>query len=149
MMLKITLISCGRLKEKYLKDAVLEYKKRLSSYVLLEEKELDDGPDMESEARRIIKAVPAGAYVITLEIEGRELTSGQFAQSLDDLMTGGISHVCFIIGGSEGLLKEIKDMSRFHLSFSRMTFPHQLMRVIFLEQLYRAFKIIKGEPYHK
>ncbi|MBO5551469.1 MAG: 23S rRNA (pseudouridine(1915)-N(3))-methyltransferase RlmH [Lachnospiraceae bacterium] len=148
-MLKVTLISCGRLKEKYLRDAVSEYKKRLSPYAGLSEKELDDGPDMRSEAERIVKAIPAGAYVITLEIEGRELTSDQFAETIDGLMTDGTSHICFIIGGSDGLSKEIKDMARMHISFSRMTFPHQLMRVIFLEQLYRAFKIIKGEPYHK
>ena len=148
-MLRVTLITCGRLKEKYLRDAVNEYKKRLSGYAELIEKELDDGPDMKSEAARIEKAVPAGAYIITLEIEGRELTSEGFASQLERLMSGGVSHICFIIGGSDGLMQEIKDSAGMHLSFSRMTFPHQLMRVIFLEQLYRAFRIIRGEPYHK
>ena len=148
-MLKITLISCGKLKEKYLRDAVSEYKKRLSAYAELTEKELEDGPDMKSEAQRIVRAVPQGSHIITLEIEGKELSSGQFSESIEGLMTDGISHICFIIGGSDGLADEIKAMSRMHLSFSRMTFPHQLMRVIFLEQLYRAFKIMKGEPYHK
>ncbi|MBQ9606528.1 MAG: 23S rRNA (pseudouridine(1915)-N(3))-methyltransferase RlmH [Lachnospiraceae bacterium] len=148
-MLRVTLISCGRLKERYLRDAVSEYKKRLSGYIYLTEKELDDGPDIKSEAARIIKAIPEGACIMTLEIEGREYTSEGFAEAIDGLMTGGVSHICFIIGGSEGLDKEIKDMAKMHVSFSRMTFPHQLMRVIFLEQLYRAFKIMKGEPYHK
>ncbi|MCR5773572.1 MAG: 23S rRNA (pseudouridine(1915)-N(3))-methyltransferase RlmH [Lachnospiraceae bacterium] len=148
-MLRVTLITCGKLKERYLREAVAEYRKRLAGYALLEEKELDDGPDISAEGARIVKAIPEGAYVITLEIEGKQLTSEAFSETIEQLMTGGISHICFIIGGSDGLADEIKERAGSHISFSRMTFPHQLMRVIFLEQLYRAFKIMKGEPYHK
>lgn len=148
-MLRVTVISCGRLKEKYLRDAVSEYKKRLSGYVELIEKELDDGPDMKAEASRIEKALPEGAYVMTLEIEGKEYTSEGFASKIQELMNSGVSHICLVIGGSDGLLQKIKEKADLHISFSRMTFPHQLMRVILLEQVYRAFKIIRGEPYHK
>ncbi len=148
-MLHVTLITCGKLKERYLQDAVKEYKKRLGGYVALTEKELDDGPDMEAESIRIEKAIPEGSYVISLEIEGKELDSVQFAQRIEKLMTKGEGHICFIIGGSFGIADNIKEKAGEHLSFSKMTFPHQLMRVIFLEQLYRAFKIMKGEPYHK
>ncbi len=148
-MLHVTNITCGKLKEKYLRDACAEYKKRLSGYVELTEKELSDGPDMYAEAERIKKALPDGAFIITLEIEGDEYTSEGFSDKLQDLMNEGISHICFIIGGSDGLSKEIKDLARLHISFSRMTFPHQLIRVILLEQTYRAFRIMKGEPYHK
>ena len=148
-MLHVTLITCGKLKEKYLQDAVKEYKKRLGGYITLTEKELNDGPDIGTEGIRIEKAIPESAYIITLEIEGEELTSVQFAEAIEKLMNGGESHICFIIGGSDGIAENIKARAKGHLSFSKMTFPHQLMRVIFLEQLYRAFKIIKGEPYHK
>ena len=148
-MLHVMLITCGKLKEKYLQDAGKEYKKRLGGYITLTEKELDDGPDMEAESVRIEKAIPEGAYVITLEIEGKELTSVQFAEAIEKLMNDGESRICFIIGGSEGIAENIKAIAKEHLSFSKMIFPHQLMRVIFMEQLYRAFKIIKGEPYHK
>lgn len=148
-MLHVTNISCGKLKEKYLRDAASEYKKRLSGYVLLTERELSDGPDMYAEAERIKKALPEGAFIITLEIEGEEYTSEGFSDKLRELMNEGISHICFIIGGSDGLAEEIKDRAKLHVSFSKMTFPHQLMRVILLEQTYRAFKIMKGEPYHK
>ena len=148
-MLHVTLIACGRLKEKYLGDAVAEYKKRLKSYISLEIKELPDGPDPAAEALWIKQALPDGAYIITLEIEGEPLSSEEFAGKIDALMTEGISRICFVIGGSDGLAPDITEKADMHLSFSRMTFPHQLMRVIFLEQLYRVFKIIRKEPYHK
>ena len=93
--------------------------------------------------------MPEGTYIITLEIEGETLSSEEFAEKIDALMTEGISHICFVIGGSDGLARAITEKADMNLSFSRMTFPHQLMRVIFLEQLYRAFKIIRKEPYHK
>ncbi|MBQ7583384.1 MAG: 23S rRNA (pseudouridine(1915)-N(3))-methyltransferase RlmH [Lachnospiraceae bacterium] len=148
-MLHVTLIACGRLKEKYLKDAVAEYEKRLKGYTVLEIKELPDGPDPQAEALRIRQALPEDAFIVTLEIEGRELSSEEFSKSIEKLMTDGVSHICFITGGSDGIDPSVTDKADMHLSFSRMTFPHQLMRVIFLEQLYRAFKIMKGEPYHK
>ncbi len=148
-MLHVTLIACGKLKEGYLKEAVSEYEKRLRPYVQLEIKELPDGPDPGAEGARIMQSLPKDACIVTLEIEGRALSSEEFARDVERLMTEGVSHICFIIGGSDGLAADITSMADIHLSFSRMTFPHQLMRVIFLEQLYRAFKIMKGEPYHK
>ncbi|MBO6147146.1 MAG: 23S rRNA (pseudouridine(1915)-N(3))-methyltransferase RlmH [Lachnospiraceae bacterium] len=148
-MLRVTLIVCGKLKEKYLKEATAEYEKRLSSYVSLKTVELDDGPDMAAEAARILKSISDDMYVITLEIEGTEMGSVDLADRIQELMTDGKSSICFIIGGSDGLDKSVTDISDMHLSFSRLTFPHQLMRIIFLEQLYRAFRIIRGEPYHK
>ena len=148
-MLRVTLLACGRLKERYLRDAVSEYEKRLKGYIDLEIRELTDGPDPKAEGARIIAAMPADAYIFTLEINGKALSSVEFAEHIDSLMTGGVSHVCFIIGGSDGLAGEVISGADFHLSFSKMTFPHQLMRVIFLEQLYRAFRIIRKEPYHK
>ena len=148
-MLRVTLIACGRLKERYLRDAASEYEKRLSAYVSLKIIELDDGPDMKAEAARILKSISGDMYVITLEIDGTEMGSVDFADRIQELMTEGKSSICFIIGGSDGLDTSITDISDMHLSFSRMTFPHQLMRIIFLEQLYRAFRIIKKEPYHK
>ena len=148
-MLRVTLIVCGKLKEKYLKEATAEYEKRLSSYVSLKTVELDDGPDRTAEAARILKSISDDMYVITLEIEGTEMGSVDLANRIQELMTDGRSSICFIIGGSDGLDKSVTDISDMHLSFSRLTFPHQLMRIIFLEQLYRAFRIIRGEPYHK
>lgn len=148
-MLHVTLIACGRLKERYLRDAVEEYSKRLSGYVKLDIREVADGPDMMSEASRIRQCMDDDAYVITLEIEGKELSSTEFAGEIQAVMNSGRSHICFIIGGSDGIDESVSKMADMHLSFGRMTYPHQLMRVIFLEQLYRAFRIIRGEPYHK
>ena len=148
-MLHVTLIACGRLKERYLRDAVEEYSKRLSGYVKLDVREVADGPDMMSEASRIRQCMDDDAYVITLEIEGKELSSTEFAGEIQAVMNSGRSHICFIIGGSDGIDESVSKMADMHLSFSRLTFPHQLMRIIFLEQLYRAFRIIRGEPYHK
>ena len=151
-MLHVTLIACGKLKEKYLRDAVEEYEKRLGRYVKLSIKELPDGPDMQAEASRIeavLESVESDTCVITLEIEGTSYTSEGFAEKISELMTKGTAHICFIIGGSDGLAPSVTSKADLHLSFSKMTFPHQLMRVIFLEQLYRAFRIINGEPYHK
>ncbi len=148
-MLHVTLIACGRLKEKYLRDAVSEYGKRLKAYIKLTVIELADGPDPKAEAARIAQMIPEDAYFVSLEIEGNALSSEEFAEKLDSLMTDGVSHICFCIGGSDGIDDSITSKADMHLSFSRMTFPHQLMRVIFLEQLYRGFKIIRGEKYHK
>lgn len=148
-MLHVTLIACGKLKESYLKAAAAEYEKRLKGYVILDIKELADGPGPEAEASRIFQALPPGAYIITLEIEGREMSSEGFSQCIESLMTEGKSHICFVIGGSDGLDHSVTERADMHLSFSKMTFPHQLMRIVFLEQLYRVFRIMKGEPYHK
>ena len=159
--MKITVITVGKIKEKYLKDAIAEYSKRLSKYCKLEIIEVADEktPDNASEvvedsirskeAERILKYVKDDAYVITLEIGGKQLSSEELADKIDNLGVQGASHIVFIIGGSIGLGKEVLNMSNYALSFSKMTFPHQLMRVILLEQVYRSYRIISNEPYHK
>ena len=155
--MKITIITVGKIKEKYLRDAIAEYSKRLSRYCKLEIIEVADEKTVEhaseavedsirsKEAERILKYVKEDAYVITLEINGDQLTSEQLAAKVEQ----GTSHLVFIIGGSIGLGKEVLGKSDYALSFSKMTFPHQLMRVILLEQIYRSYRIINGEPYHK
>ena len=159
--MKITLITVGKIKEKYLKDAISEYTKRLSKYCKLEIIEVSDEktPDNASEivengirakeAERILKYIRDDAYVITLEIQGKQLTSEELADKVEKLGVQGISHIVFVIGGSIGLGEDVLKKSDYALSFSKMTFPHQLMRVILLEQVYRSYRIINGEPYHK
>lgn len=159
--MKITLITVGKIKEKYLKEAVSEYTKRLGKYCRLEIIEVADEKTTEhakdgldelvraKEADRIIRYIRSDAFVITLEISGKQLSSEELAEKIEELGVQGKSHITFIIGGSIGLGKEVLEKSDFALSFSRMTFPHQLMRVVLLEQIYRSFRIINGEPYHK
>ena len=159
--MKITVITVGKIKEKYLKDAIAEYSKRLSKYCKLEIIEVADEktPDNASEvvedsirskeAERILKYVKDDAYIITLEIGGKQLSSEELADKIDKIGVQGTSHIIFIIGGSIGLGKEVLNKSNYALSFSKMTFPHQLMRVILLEQVYRSYRIISNEPYHK
>ena len=159
--MKITVITVGKIKEKYLKDAIDEYSKRLSKYCKLEIVEVADEktPDNASEvvedairskeAERILKYVKDDAFVITLEINGKQLSSEELAERIEKLGVQGTSHIIFIIGGSIGLGQEVLQKSNYALSFSKMTFPHQLMRVILLEQIYRSYRIINGEPYHK
>ncbi len=159
--MKITVITVGKIKEKYLKNAIAEYSKRLSRYCKLEILEVADEktPDgaseiveeniREKEGERILKLIKEDAYVITLEISGKMLTSEELADRIETLGIQGKSHLVFVIGGSIGLGREVLRRSDYALSFSKMTFPHQLMRVILLEQIYRSYRIINGEPYHK
>lgn len=159
--MKITVIAVGKIKEKYLKDALAEYSKRLSRYCKLEIIEVADEktPDQASEAaedlirakegERILKHIRDDMFVITLEIGGKMLTSEEFADKIETLSVQGKSSIAFVIGGSIGLGKEVLKRSDFALSFSKMTFPHQLMRVVLLEQVYRGYRIMNGEPYHK
>lgn len=159
--MKITLITVGKIKESFYREAVSEYRKRLSRYCSLEIREAEDErtPDgmsdtekeqiLKKEAERIAKFLPESAYLVTLEIEGKSYTSEAFAQEIEALGVRGQSHIAFVIGGSLGLHNTIKKRADLAVSFSEMTFPHQLMRVVLLEQLYRAFRIINGEPYHK
>ena len=159
--MKITLITVGKIKEKYLKDAIAEYSKRLSRYCKLKIIEVADEktPDQASEAveenirdkegERILKHIRDDMYVITLEINGKMLSSEELADKINSLGLQGKSSIAFVIGGSIGLGREVLRRSDYALSFSRMTFPHQLMRVILLEQVYRGYRIINGEPYHK
>lgn len=159
--MKITVIAVGKIKEGYLQAAIGEYAKRLQKYCKLSVIEVEDEktPDKagealnnqirEKEAVRILAAVSREAYVITLEIGGRSFDSPGFADFIDKLGVRGTSHIQFIIGGSLGLHHTVSARADLALSFSAMTFPHQLMRVILLEQIYRGYRIMAGEPYHK
>ncbi|MCI8994813.1 MAG: 23S rRNA (pseudouridine(1915)-N(3))-methyltransferase RlmH [Lachnospiraceae bacterium] len=159
--MKITIVTVGKLKEAYWKGAIAEYEKRLGRYCKLEILELPDEktPDGASEAleqqikdregERILKAIKEEAYVLALAIEGAMPDSVELAQKLERLAVDGKSHLIFVIGGSLGLSKRVLKRADELLSFSRMTFPHQLMRVILLEQLYRSFRIQNHQPYHK
>ena len=159
--MKITLVTVGKIKEKFYTDAIAEYAKRLSRYCKLEIIEVADEktPDNASETvedgirdkegERILKYVRDDAYVVTLEIEGKLLTSEELAKKIENLGIQGTSHIIFIIGGSIGLGDALVKRSDYALSFSKMTFPHQLMRVILLEQIYRSYRIMTNQPYHK
>lgn len=154
--MKITIVSVGKLKEKYLKQGIQEFLKRLSSYAKVEIIEVADekAPENLSEAEekqvkdkegeRILQAISPDTYVITLEIEGKMLSSEQLAKKMDELATYGKSKVAFVIGGSLGISEAVQQRSDFAISFSKMTFPHQLMRLVLLEQVYRGFRINRG-----
>ncbi len=150
----IKLITVGQIKEKYLKDAIEEYKKRISKYTNIEIIEVKDEGLVEEEkakkkeAEKITKHISDKDFLITLEIEGNQMTSRDFAKKLDNILIEN-SNIVFIIGGSYGLSDDIKNKAKLHLSFSKMTFPHQLFRVLLLEQIYRAYKINNNESYHK
>jgi 23S rRNA (pseudouridine1915-N3)-methyltransferase len=159
--MNIHIISVGKLKEKYLKDAIAEYSKRLSRYCKLEiievpdEKAPDNASDKEEllikekEGLSILKNIKSSMFVVTLDLKGKMLNSEDFSRFIQECGVDGESNIAFIIGGSLGLSPEVLKRSDFSLSFSKMTFPHQLMRVILLEQIYRGFRIMSGEPYHK
>ncbi|EIM06044.1 hypothetical protein A1A1_13077 [Planococcus antarcticus DSM 14505] len=159
--MNISIISVGKLKEKYLKSGIEEYIKRLGSYSKINEIEVADekapeqlsDADMEivkkKEADRILAKISPDAFVIALAIDGKMKTSEQLAKDIESLMTYGRSKIVFVIGGSLGLHDEVLKRADEKLSFSKMTFPHQLMKLILVEQVYRAFRIMKGEPYHK
>ncbi|NLK65023.1 MAG: 23S rRNA (pseudouridine(1915)-N(3))-methyltransferase RlmH [Tissierellia bacterium] len=159
--MKITIISVGKIKERFFTEAVKEYTKRLSKYCkLIEEVVPDEKADDKyspaeieqvklKEGQKILNKIPKNSYVIVLDIKGLQLSSEAFAEKLNTLGIEGNSDITFIIGGSNGLWKEIIDSADFRLSFSKMTFPHQLFKVILLEQIYRAFKINSGQTYHK
>lgn len=160
-MISITLISVGKIKEKYLRDALEEYSKRLSAYCKFEVAEVKDektpeNPSLrekqlvlEKEGERILAKIPQGAAVISLCVEGKQMSSEHFAELISGYALSGISKIVFIIGGSFGLDERVKAVSDVRLSFSEMTFPHMLMRVILAEQLYRSFTIAEGKTYHK
>ena len=159
--MKITVIAVGKIKEKYFTDAIGEYAKRLGRYCKLEVIEVADErtPDgagealelqiKEREGERILQKLPEGAFVVALAIEGKMLDSVELAEQIEQWNVSGISHMVFVIGGSLGLSKKVLKRADYLLSFSKMTFPHQLMRVILLEQVYRGFRIRNHEPYHK
>ncbi|WP_160689973.1 23S rRNA (pseudouridine(1915)-N(3))-methyltransferase RlmH [Clostridium sp. C2-6-12] len=157
----ITIITVGKLKEKYLKDAIDEYSKRLSRYCKLDIIELPDEktPDnasekeelaiKEKEGQAILNKIKDNMFVIAMDLGGKQLTSEEFASYIDNLGVTGNSNIAFIIGGSLGISKSVLARANYKLCFSKMTFPHQLFRVMLLEQIYRGFRIMKGEPYHK
>jgi len=146
--MNIRVICIGKLKERYWVDAVGEYSKRLTKYCNLIIEELKEDSLME-EGENILKRIKKDTYVITLEIKGDMLTSEMLSGKIEALGMEGKSDITFIIGGSVGLSEEVSNRADFKLSFSKMTFPHQMMRVFLLEQIYRSFKIIKKETYHK
>ena len=159
--MKITILSVGKIKEKYLSDAIAEYSKRLGRYCKLNIIQVQDEktPDsihesqrqliLEKEASRLMSHLDDSSYLIALAINGSQLSSEEFAEKINVLGLNGKSSITFVIGGSLGLSEKILSRADMLLSFSKMTFPHQLMRVILLEQIYRGFKIINHEPYHK
>lgn len=159
--MRITVIAVGKIKEKFYEQAIAEYSKRLSRYCKLniiqvaDEKTPDSAGEClerqikEKEGGRILAGIKDGAYVIALAIEGELPDSVALAGKLESLGVSGSSHIVFIIGGSLGLSEKVLERADYKLSFSNMTFPHQLMRVILLEQIYRSYRIISGEPYHK
>ena len=155
------MIGVGKIKERFFEEAIKEYQKRLGRYCRLEIIQVGDektpdgaGPAMEDQIReregqRILSHIKDGAFVIALAIEGKMLDSEELAKKIENLGVKGTSHVIFIIGGSLGLSAQVMARADYHLSFSKMTFPHQLMRVILLEQIYRSCRILNHEPYHK
>ncbi|MBN8208841.1 23S rRNA (pseudouridine(1915)-N(3))-methyltransferase RlmH [Bacillus sp. NTK071] len=159
--MNISIVTVGKLKEKYLKQGIAEYTKRLGPFAKVEVIEVADekAPENLSETEmiqvkkaegdRILGKISPDAHVIALAIDGKMKTSEQLAHNLDQLATYGKSKVAFVIGGSLGLSEDVLKRANDTLSFSKMTFPHQLMRLVLVEQIYRAFKINRGEPYHK
>lgn len=159
--MNITILCVGQIKEKYFRDAIAEYQKRLSRYCKLQMIEVADEKTKENaseaendlirkkEGERLLKHIKDSDYCITLEIDGKMLTSEGLSKKIDRLGLAGKSSLVFVIGGSIGLDIAVLKRSDYALSFSKMTFPHQLMRVILLEQIYRSYRIMRGEPYHK
>ncbi len=159
-MLNIHIVCVGKIKEKYLKDAINEYSKRLSKFCKIDFIELSDEkvPDKindnieneikEKEAAKILSHIPKNSYICALDLGGKQLTSEEFSKKIEDISMQN-SHISFVIGGTLGLTKQLLDKCDFKICFSKMTFPHQLIRVFLLEQIYRAFKISYGETYHR
>lgn len=159
--MKINIVCVGKIKEKYLKLGIDEFKKRLSKYCKLEIIELDDekapenlsdkemGMIKDKEGKKILSKIKHNSYVIALAIDGKNLSSEELAEVINKLGIRGVSNITFVIGGSLGLSDEVLSRADYKLSFSKMTFPHQLMRLILLEQVYRSYRINNGEPYHK
>lgn len=160
-MLNISLICIGNLKEKYWAQGVEEYSKRLSAFcrfsvIQLNEERISNNPSpgeidriLNAEGKRILEKIPKNSYVISMCIEGKQISSNELSQKIDDISLSGKSSLCFIIGGSRGLSQQVKQRSDFKLSMSKMTFPHQMARVILCEQIYRAFEISSNGKYHK
>lgn len=147
-MLKITVIAVGKLKERFWRDACAEYSKRLSGYCNLTVREIPDS-NREQEGALVLETLPESATIIVLDIQGKETSSEALASQIERYTVEGASHLVFVIGGSDGLTDAVKERAAWCMSFGPITLPHNLARVVLLEQIYRAFKIIKREPYHK
>ena len=159
--MKITILCVGKVKEKFYQDAIKEFQKRMSRYCKLDivevadEKTQEQSSDLEiqiikdKEGERLLKHIKEDAYIICLAIDGKQLDSVELSEKMNQLFVTGNSHICFVIGGSLGISDNVLKRANYKLSFSKMTFPHQLMRVILLEQIYRGFRIMNNEPYHK
>lgn len=159
--MKVSIVCVGKIKEAFYRDAIEEYRKRLTRYCNIEIVQVEDEPTKEDasdtvatmikakEGQRILSKIPQQAYVCTLEIGGKKMDSVNFSDFIEKSAVQGRGHLVFVIGGSLGLDKAVSDRADYKLSFSDMTFPHQLMRVILLEQVYRGFRILNKEPYHK
>ena len=158
--MKITVVCVGKLKEKYLREGIAEYEKRLRPYadvrmIEIPEERMKEKPSaaekaetIRREGERLLAQVPQDAYLIVLDVGGAELSSEEFSAKIDTLTVGGRSHIAFLIGGSFGLADEVRRCADLRLSFSHFTLPHQIIRLFLVEQIYRAFKISRGEPYH-
>ena len=158
--MKITVVCAGKLKEKYLREGIAEYEKRLRPYadvrtIEIAEERMKEKPSatekadiLRHEGERLLAQVPQDAYLIVLDVGGAELSSEEFSAKIDTLTVGGRSHIAFLIGGPFGLADEVRRRADLRLSFSHFTLPHQLIRLFLVEQIYRAFKIGRGEPYH-
>lgn len=147
-MLKITVIAVGKLNERFWRDACAEYSKRLGGYCNLTVREIPDS-NREQESTLVLEALPENATIIVLDIQGKETSSEALASQIERYTVEGVSHLVFVIGGSDGLTNAVKERASLRMSFGPITLPHNLARVVLLEQVYRAFKIIKREPYHK
>ncbi len=159
--MNIRIIAVGKIKEKYIQDGIKEFSKRLSRYCVLDIIEIEDEKAPENlsvkemeivkykEGEKILTKVPQNSFIISLEIQGKQISSVDLSKKMEDLMIDGVNDITFVIGGSLGLSQVVSNRANYKLSFSKMTFPHQLMRLILLEQIYRGFRIMKGEPYHK
>lgn len=154
--MRITILAVGRLKERHFHDAAGEYLKRLGPYATVEIVEVSDRDVTHDESRAraeegaaLLRSIPAGAHVVALDIGGARRSSEEFSAWLGEGMVAGRSHIAFVLGGAAGLAPEVVARARERLSLGPMTLPHQLARVVLLEQVYRAFRILKGEPYHR
>lgn len=159
--MEINIICVGKIKEDYFKKAIEEYEKRLKAYCRVNFIELKDESEgknlsdkdidiiLDKEGKRILEKIKERSFIIVLDIKGRSIDSVEFSKKINDIMLDGISSIDFIIGGSLGISQEVKDKANYSLSFSKFTFPHKLMKVILMEQIYRAFTIINNKTYHK
>lgn len=146
--MKITIVAVGKLKEKFLSDGVSEYLKRLKNFAKIEIREVSECRTLEDEGKKLLAQVDKNSWVCVLDVGGKFMTSESFAKKISDLNLHGVSNITFIIGGAYGLSNEVRQAADFLLSLSEMTFTHQMTRLILVEQIYRAFKINRGEPYH-